>query len=406
MQRRLPFVVIMLTLLIDAMGIGLILPVMPTLIGEVAGGTIADAALWGGILATSFAVMQFLFGPLLGSLSDRYGRRPVLLVSMGVMALDYAVMALAGSIWLLLAGRIVGGITAATHATATAYVADISPPDRKAANFGLLGAAFGVGFVLGPVVGGLLAEFGSRAPFWAAAGLAAANCLFGGFVLPETVTDRIRRPFSLARANPFASLAAIGRLPALRAPLAVFFLYEFAQIAYPATWAYFGAARFGWPPATIGLSLALFGLSFAAMQGGLIRILLARLGDWGTIWFGLMANVVIFVTLAFVTSGTLALALTPFCGLGACVMPPLQGILSRATPDSRQGELQGLLSSLRAVAWIGGPFVMTSVFFAFTAPGAALQLPGAAFLLSAGLTLACAGILLASPRAAADAPAP
>lgn len=406
MHRRLPFVFIMLTLLVDAMGIGLILPVMPTLIGEVSGGTVADAALWGGILATAFAVMQFLFGPMLGSLSDRYGRRPVLLVSMGVMALDYAVMALAGSIWLLLAGRIVGGITAATHATATAYVADISAPEKKAANFGLLGAAFGVGFVLGPVVGGLLAEFGSRAPFWAAAGLAAANCVFGYLVLPETVTDRIRRPFRLSRANPFAALAAIGRLPALRAPLAVFFLYEFAQIAYPATWAYFGTARFGWSPATIGLSLALFGLSFAAMQGGLIRILLARLGDWGTIWFGLMANVATFVTLAFVTSGTLALILTPFCGLGACVMPPLQGILSRATPDSRQGELQGLLSSLRAVAWIGGPFVMTSVFFTFTTPGAALHLPGAAFLLSAAITLACAGILMARPRAAAGAPAP
>ncbi|MFN6979363.1 MAG: MFS transporter, partial [Gemmobacter sp.] len=235
MQSRLPFVFILVTLMLDAIGIGLILPVMPQLIGSVTTGTLADAALWGGVLTTSFAVMQFLFGPLIGSLSDRFGRRPVLLISLGVMALDYLVMALAGSIWLLLVGRIVGGITAATHATAAAFIADISAPEKKAANFGLIGAAFGTGFVLGPVIGGLLAEFGTRAPFYAAAALAAANCAFGFFVLPETVTDRIRRPFSLARANPFAAFSAIGRLAGLRAPLAVFFLYEFAQIVYPAT---------------------------------------------------------------------------------------------------------------------------------------------------------------------------
>ncbi|MFN3644755.1 MAG: MFS transporter [Gemmobacter sp.] len=399
MQSRLPFVFILVTLMLDAIGIGLILPVMPQLIGSVTTGTLADAALWGGVLTTSFAVMQFLFGPLIGSLSDRFGRRPVLLISLGVMALDYLVMALAGSIWLLLAGRIVGGITAATHATAAAFIADISAPDKKAANFGLIGAAFGTGFVLGPVIGGLLAEFGTRAPFYAAAALAAANCAFGLLVLPETVTDRIRRPFSLARANPFAAFSAIGRLAGLRAPLAVFFLYEFAQIVYPATWAYFTTARFGWSPATIGASLALFGISFAVMQGGLIRLFLRWLGDRGTIWFGLAMNVVTFVVLAFVTSGPVMLALTPLCALGACVMPPLQGIMSRATPDSRQGELQGLLASLRALALIASPFVMTGAFFAFTGPAAPVYLPGAAFLVSAVLMLVSAAILAAQPRA-------
>jgi DHA1 family tetracycline resistance protein-like MFS transporter len=402
MRSRLPFVFILLTLLIDAIGIGLILPVMPQLIEEVTGGTLAQAALWGGILTTSFAVMQFLFGPLIGALSDRFGRRPVLVISMGVMALDYMVMALAGTIWLLLVGRVVGGITAATHATAAAYIADISPPEKKAANFGLIGAAFGVGFVLGPVLGGLLAEFGTRAPFYAAAGLAAANCLFGYLVLPETVTDRIRSRFDLRRANPFGALRAIGRLPGLSAPLAVFFLYEFAQVAYPATWAYFTTARFGWSPATIGLSLAVFGISFAVMQGGLIRLILPRLGEWRTIWFGLTANCATFVFLAFVESGTLALILTPLTALGAVVMPSLQGIMSRSVPDTQQGTLQGLLASTRAVTMILAPLAMTSIFFAFTAPGASVYLPGAAFLVSAGLMVLC-GVILAM-RAPAVAP--
>ncbi len=405
MTSRLPFVFILTTLLIDAIGIGLILPVMPQLIGEVTGGALAQAALWGGILTTSFAVMQFLFGPLLGALSDRFGRRPVLLISMGVMALDYVVMAVAGSIWLLLAGRIVGGITAATHATAAAYIADISPPEKKAANFGLIGAAFGVGFVLGPVLGGLLAEFGTRAPFYAAAALAAANCLFGYFVLPETVTERTRSRFNLSRANPFGALRAIGRLPGVTAPLSVYFLYEFAQVAYPATWAYFTTARFGWSPATIGLSLAVFGISFAVMQGGLIRLILPRLGEWRTIWFGLSANCATFLFLAFVENGTLALILTPLTALGAVVVPPLQGIMSRSVPDNQQGTLQGVLASTRALTMILSPLAMTSIFFFFTAPGTPVYLPGAAFLVSAGLMMACAMILAGRARAgAATAP--
>ncbi|MDO9525178.1 MAG: TCR/Tet family MFS transporter [Gemmobacter sp.] len=401
MKSRLPFVFILMTLLIDAMGIGLILPVMPSLIGEVSGGNLADAALWGGVLTTSFAVMQFVCGPTIGGLSDRFGRRPVLLISMGVMALDYLVMALAGSIWLLLAGRIVGGITAATHSTAAAYIADISAPEKKSANFGLIGAAFGVGFILGPVMGGLLAEFGTRAPFYAAAALACANLTLGWLVLPETVTDRIRRPFRLSRANPFGALRAIGHLPALHAPMAVFALYEFAQVVYPATWAYFGTARFGWSPGMIGLNLAIFGISFAIMQGGLIRVILPWLGEWRTIAFGLTANILIFLMLAFIENGTWALILTPLTALGACVQPPLQGIMSRATPDNQQGELQGLLQSLRSLAMIAGPLAFTTIFFAATAPGSGIYMPGAVFLLSAGLMVVCGLILVASSQARA-----
>lgn len=399
MSDRLPFVFILITLLLDAIGIGLILPVLPQLIAEVSGNALGSAALWGGLLTTAFAVMQFLCGPTLGGLSDRFGRRPVLLISTGVMALDYVVMALAGSIWLLLAGRILGGITAATHATAAAYIADISPPERKSANFGLIGAAFGIGFILGPVMGGLLAEWGTRAPFWAAAVLAAANFAFGLLVLPESLRPGNRRPFNLARANPFGALRAIGRLPGLRAPLLVYALYEFAQIVYPAIWAWFGAARFGWSPGTIGLSLAIFGIGFAIMQGGLIRLILPRLGDWGTVAFGLSANLVIFMILAVIEDGRLALLLTPFTALGACVVPPLQGILSRAVPADSQGELQGLMQSLRALAMIVAPLVFTAIFAAFATAGSDPFLPGAPFLVSAALMVACGAILVALRRA-------
>lgn len=263
---------IMLTVMIDAMGIGLMIPVMPDLIREVDGGSLAQAAIWGGILSTTFAVMQFLFGTVIGGLSDRYGRRPVLLITTVVMALHYVVMALAGSIWLLLVGRIVGGITASTQSTAYAYMADISEPEKRSANFGLIGASFGVGFILGPVAGGLLAEYGTRAPFWAAAILTAGNAVLGWFVLRETVTDTTRRAFDWRRANPFGALKHLGKLPGVKQLLLVYFLYNVAFAVYPSVWPYFGQERFDWTPAMIGFSLALFGAIMALVQAGLIRV--------------------------------------------------------------------------------------------------------------------------------------
>ena len=376
------------------MGIGLIIPVMPDLIREVNGGTLASAAVWGGILATSFAVMQFLFGPLLGGLSDRFGRRPVLLLSLVVMSADYLVMALAGSIWLLLAGRIVGGITAATQATASAYMADISTPEKKAANFGLIGAAFGMGFVMGPLIGGLLAEYGTRAPFYAAAGLAALNALFGWIVLTETVTDRIRRPFSWARANPLGSLRVLGQLPGLGPLLLVFFLYQLAFIVYPAVWSYFAVERFGWSPAMIGISLALFGIMLAVVQGGLMPMVLRLLGERGAVIYGLAFDVLAFGALAIVTSGTIALILIPLTAFAGVVTPALQGIMSKTVNDNQQGELQGALTSIGALAMIVSPLVMTSVFAAFSGPSAPIYLPGAPFILSAGLVIIVVGVFL------------
>lgn len=380
---RLPVLFILITVMIDAMGIGLILPVMPDLIRETTGGTLAQAAIWGGILSTAFAAMQFLFGPILGGLSDRFGRRPVLLVSLLVMAADYVVMALAGSIWLLLAGRIVGGITAATHSTASAYMADISAPHEKARNFGLIGAAFGIGFVLGPVMGGLLAEWGTRAPFIAAALLALANAAFGWLVLRETVTDRIRRPFQWGRANPFGAIRAVSKLGGVGSLIWVYFLYHFATVVYPAIWAYFTAARFGWSPGLIGVSLAVYGLSLAVAQGTLVGPAIRLFGDARTVLLGLLIQIISLVILGFIASGNLLLMLIPVTAIGAIGLPALQGILSRAVADNAQGELQGVLTSLTSVAMVVAPLVMTQTFAQFTRADAGLYLPGAPFLLSA-----------------------
>jgi MFS transporter, DHA1 family, tetracycline resistance protein len=397
-RGRLPLVFILLTVMIDAMGIGLIIPVMPNLIREVGGGTLSDAAIWGGILTTTFAVMQFLFGPTLGNLSDRVGRRPVLLVSLGFLALDYLIMAVAGSIWLLLAGRILGGITAATTPVASAYIADISRPDEKAARFGLVGAAFGLGFVIGPLMGGLLAEFGTRAPFYAAAVLAALNMVFGLVVLPETLKPENRRPFQWRRANPLGAFAAVTRLPEVRRPLLIFFVYSVAFWVYPSVWAFYTQARFGWDPAMVGVSLAGFGIAMALVQGGLIRVILRMFGDRGTVLYGLVFNVFIFAALASVTNGTIALIIIPISALGAVVTPALQGIMSRAVADNAQGELQGVIASVNAVSMIFSPLLMTQVFAAFTAPGGPIWFPGAPFLLSMGLMLVCLVIHFARPR--------
>lgn len=389
MSHRLPILFIVLTVTIDAMGIGLIMPVMPALIAEIDGGSVAHAAVWGGVLSTAFAVMQFLFGPILGALSDRFGRRPVLLVSLLVMAADYAVMALAQSMWLLLVMRLIGGITAATHSTANAYMADISAPHEKAARFGLVAAGFGIGFVLGPVLGGVLAEYGTRAPFWAAGALALANALLGFAVLSETVTDKIRRAFVWRRANPFGALRAVTRLAGLRGMISVYFLFQVATAVYPAVWAYFLTEKFGWSEAMIGVSLGVYGGFYALVMGFAVRPSIARLGERGTVIFGLWIETVSLVILAFIGNGLLLLAFIPVAALGALALPALQGSMSRAVSDDAQGELQGVLASVTSLAMILAPLAMTQTFAFFIRADTALYLPGAPFLLAAGLMLAC-----------------
>jgi len=384
---RLPVLFILFTVMIDAMGIGLIMPIMPDLIVEVQGGTLAQAALWGGVLSTVFAVMQFVFSPIIGNLSDSVGRRPVLLVSLFVMALDYLVMAVAGTIWLLLIGRIVGGITAATHATAGAYIADISEPHKKAANFGLLGAAFGMGFVLGPLIGGLLGELGTRAPFYAAAILAGLDFVLGWFVMNETVTDKTRRKFDWSRANPFGAFKAMAQIPGIARLLLVYFLYSVAIYVYPAIWSYYTQARFDWGPQMIGISLGVFGIMMAIVQGGLIRVALKYMGERRTVIAGKLLDLASFGFLAFITSGTLALILTPLSALGAVVSPALQGIMSKSVGDDQQGELQGVMTAVHALSMIVSPLMMASVFAQFTREGTSIYLPGAPFLVALVLLL-------------------
>ncbi|WP_298680401.1 TCR/Tet family MFS transporter [uncultured Lentibacter sp.] len=397
MSSRLPVFFIVMTVVIDAMGIGLIVPVMPALLREVQGADLGQAAVWGGILATSFAVMQFLFSPLLGALSDRFGRRPVLLVSLLVMSADYVVMALAGSIWLLLAGRLIGGITAATHSTAMAYMADISAPHEKAARFGLIGAGFGIGFVIGPVFGGLLADYGTRAPFWAAAALALLNAGLGYVVLRETVTRRRVRRFEARRANPFGALRAVARLDGLKRLLAVYFFFNIATHVYPAVWAYFVTERFAWPASTIGLSLGLYGIGFAFAQGLFVRPAMRILGERRAVVTGMGFSMASFLMLTVITDGTLLLWLIPLFSLGAIAMPALQGAMSKAAPDNAQGELQGVLGSLASLSMILSPLIMTQAFAQFSRPEAALYLPGAPFLLAA-LIMGLALILYISDK--------
>lgn len=399
-NARLPVIFLLITVMLDSMGIGLILPIMPDLIREVQGGSLANAALWGGVLSTVFAVMQFLFGPIIGNLSDSFGRRPVLLISLAAMAVDYLIMALAGSIWLLLFGRVLGGITAATHATANAYMADISTAKQKAANFGLLGAAFGMGFVLGPMMGGLLGSLGTRAPFYAAAALSALNFAMGYFVLRETVTAKTRRDFSWKRANPLGAFRAVAKLPGISRLLWVYFIYSVAVYVYPAVWAYFTQARFGWTPGVIGLSLGLFGICSALVQGGLIRLSLRWIGVRRTVLTGLAFDFISFGLISVITRGSIALVLIPISALGMVVSPALHAIMSKIVPDNAQGELQGVISSVHALAMIVSPLLMTNVFAAFSHDNAPVYFPGAPFVLAMGL-LGVSMVLFLKPRRSA-----
>ncbi|MGB0960542.1 MAG: TCR/Tet family MFS transporter [Halocynthiibacter sp.] len=383
MKTRLPVIFITFTIMIDAMGIGLIMPVMPDLIREIQGTDIANAAKWGGILATAWAVMQFIFSPLIGNLSDRFGRKPVMILSLGVMAFDYLIMVFAHTIWLLLIGRLIGGITAATHSTANAFMADISKKGEKAQNFGLVSAAFGIGFILGPVLGGLLSVYGPRAPFIAAAILAGGNAVFGLIVMPETVTPEKRRIFEWKRANPFGAFKSIGKLPGLMPLIIVFFLYNVATFVYPSVWSYFGQQRFGWSPQIVGLSLAIVGISMAVVQGWLIRVILPRFGSEKTVHMGFLITIFAFLSIAFIPIGWLVLILTPISALGGLAAPALNAIMSEEVDDRQQGELQGALSSVAALGTIMAPYTMTQVFGYFSAANAPLYFPGAPFILSA-----------------------
>ena len=378
---------ILLTVMIDAIGIGLIMPVMPALLLDLGGSTLANAAVWGGVMSTVFALMQFLFGPLIGNISDQFGRRKVLLVSLSVMSLDYVLMGISGSLWLLLLARIIGGASAANHSTASAVIADVSEPEERGKNFGLLGAAFGVGFILGPVIGGLAAEWGPRAPFFVAAVLAGGIAVFGFFSLEETVTVENRRPFEWYRALPWGAFEQVGKLTGQTRLLIVFFFQEVAFLVYPVVWAFYTMAKFGWEEWLVGLSLGAFGLMLVFGQGVLIRFVIPRLGEYRTAMLGLSMELLSFIGFVLAPATWVIFALLPLSAVGMLAGPAMQGIMSRAVPDNAQGELQGVVSSVRAIASILAPTLMTGLFWLYSDDGWFFTFPGAPFVLSAFLMI-------------------
>ena len=393
-NSKLPIFVIFTTVVLDSMGIGIIIPVMPALFAEVTGSEkISDIAIWGGLLASTFALMQFIFGPILGALSDRYGRKPILLLALFVMAAYYLLMGFAQTLWLLFLGRLIGGITAATHATANAYMADISSPEEKAARFGMLGAGFGLGFVLGPLIGGLLGEWGPRAPFFAAAMLAAANGVLCYFVLKESLKTKNQREFMWYRANPIGAILDLRKFEGIYSLLLVFLLFTIGTSIYAAIWPFFTVERFSWSPGMIGISLTIYGVCFAIVQGVLVRPAIKIWGEKKTIIIGFCFEFSAMVTFAFLTDGKILIILIPLASLGVLAQPAIQAILSKSVGDDRQGAIQGVASSLNAIAMVITPITMTWILAVFSDKTAKYYFPGMPFLFSALMVLLCLFII-------------
>lgn len=383
---------IFVTLLIDVMGWGLIIPVMPDLLVALKHIPVNEASKYGGWLITAYAITQFVFAPIVGGLSDRYGRRPIILFSLMGFAVDYLFLAFAPTYGWLFVGRIIAGVTGASFTTAAAYIADVSTPENRAKNFGLIGAAFGLGFIIGPFIGGLLGSWGMRAPFFAAAILCFLNWLYGFFLLPESLKQENRRAFDWKRANPLGSLKQLNKYPTISGLIFSFFLIYLAVQSVQSNWNYFTKHLFGWSEKMIGYSLALIGLLVVAVQGGLIRIVNPRLGNNRSIYVGLfMYSVGLFLFAIANQSWMMYAFLVPYC-LGGIAGPALQSIISGHVPPNAQGELQGGLTSLMNVTTIIGPLVMNNLFFYFSKSSAKIYFPGAPFLLGSILMLLSAVI--------------
>lgn len=378
---------IFITLLIDVTGLGIVIPVLPKLIGELTGKGVSESAVYGGWLLFAYAIMQFIFSPIMGSLSDKYGRRKILLLSLLGFGLDYLFQAVAPTIGWLFVGRILAGITGASMTTATAYIADISEPEKRAQNFGLIGAAFGVGFILGPVIGGLLGQFGSRIPFYAAAVLALLNAAYGYFVLPESLALENRREFDWKRANPIGSLKQLNKYPFILGLAGVLFVISIASHSLQTTWSYFAIEKFQWNEAQVGYSLGFVGIMVAIVQGGLIRFINPKLGEKRSIFVGLALYVIGYFLFGMASQGWMMYAiLVPFC-LGGIAPPAIQGLMSNKVPNNEQGELQGMMTGLVSLTAIIGPPVMSNLFAFFSVSSSSYYFPGAPFLLSSMLAL-------------------
>ena len=381
MNRALAFIFV--TVLIDAIGFGIVIPVFPQLIVKLTGRDLAHAAEVSGWIAFLYASVQFLMGPVIGGLSDRFGRRPVLLASLAAFSLDYVVMAFAPTLWWLVAARVVAGITGATFPTAYAYIADVTPPEKRGANFGIIGMAFGFGFIIGPALGGFVAKYGTEVPFLVSAGLAMANFLYGLFVLPESLAPAQRRPFEWRRANPVGALMRLKSAhPVVLMLAATVFVWTLSYQSLYSIWSYHGQLRYGWTPEQVGWSLAAVGVTGAIVQGFLGRKLIPRFGQRRIIVVGLISAVAGYSTYAMADAGWmvyLGIAVSACQGL---VFPCLQGLMSAEVAPNEQGELQGAVASIQSLSAIVGPPLMTTVFARFSAPDAAVHAPGAPFLVS------------------------
>lgn len=395
---------ILVTVLIDVIGLGIIIPVLPTLIRELVRADLSEASAYGGWLMFSYAVMQFLCAPILGNLSDRYGRRPVLLLSLLGFGLDYLLLAYAPTIGWLFLGRILAGITGASITTASAYIADISTPDKRAQHFGMVGAMFGLGFIIGPVLGGTLGQYGSRVPFFASAGLAFLNGLYGFFVLPESLPPERRRPFEWKRAHPFGALRQLRKYPAVASLILSLSFVYIAVHAVQTTWSYYNIGKFGWDERMVGYSLAFVGLLVAIVQGGLIRIIIPRFGAQRSLFAGLLFHATGLFLFAFASEGWMMFAFSLVYCMGGIAGPALQSIISGQVPPNEQGELQGSLTSLISVTSIIGPLLMTSLYAQFTKAGNTLHFPGAPFAMGSLLFLSGAILSYRSIRRSAVKP--
>jgi DHA1 family tetracycline resistance protein-like MFS transporter len=375
---------IFLTMLIDTIGLGLIIPVAPGLIAELTHTGLSGAASWGGWLFFVYALMQFLCAPVIGNLSDRFGRRPVLILSLAMLSFDYVLTGLSPSIFWLFLGRKLSGMAGASFTTANAYIADVSPPEKRAANFGLVGAAFGLGFILGPALGGLLGEhFGLRMPFFVAGALAAANALFGLLVLKESLPPERRRSFEWKRANPLGTLKALKRYPALLSLFGALVLLRLAHDSLPSTWSYYTMLKFGWGPGDVAMSLVAVGALSAVSFAVLPRLLTPRLGETKSVVLGFAAGTIGYAGYAFAGSPAVLYAvMVVFCfgGIGGAA---LNAILTHMVPDNEQGELQGAIASIGSLTAIASPLIMTGLFSYFTGPQAPVHFPGASFLAAA-----------------------
>lgn len=378
---------IFITLLIDVIGWGIIIPVIPALIEELIQGDISEAAKIGGWLTFAYAITQFIFAPFVGNLSDKFGRRPIILLSLFGFTLDYILLALAPTITWLFIGRIIAGITGASITTASAYIADISTPENRAKNFGMIGAAFGLGFIIGPVIGGLLGQYGARVPFYATAILCFLNFLYGYFILPESLSKENRRSFDIRRANPIGSFLHLKKYPKLIGLVISMFILYVASHAIQSNWSYFTMYQFNWDEKMVGISLGVIGLLVALVQGVLIRYLNPKLGNEKSIYIGFFLYSLGMLLFAFATESWMMFAfLIPYC-LGGIAGPALQAVISNQVPSSEQGEIQGTLSSLMSASAIVGPPLMTGIFYYFTHNDAPFQFAGAPFLLAAFLMI-------------------